>query len=558
MESLNKNQSNLITSKWIFTRTKKYLPLVIIISVIAVLSAMSTIYLALLSKDVLDIATKNKPGNFGYFSIGLLVLVVLQILLIASETYLKAYANGKLTIELRDHLFRIASRRKYSDITKYHSGDFLNRFTSDIEVVINSVVNIMPSVASILAKLIGGISTMLVLDSRIAIIILVAGILVPALGRIINRKYKKLHKQCQKTEGDARSFVQECFENIVVLKTFNGENSLGKRLNHFLFKNYRLKMKRSLVSLFTHISLYALFSVGYYGVMIWGAGQISQRAITYGTLMAFLQLVQQLRVPMQNVSGILPQYYSAIASAERLIEIEKGDYDPPAIEKSTFDSIAKNFTGIEFKNICFAYNDELIIEDCTLEIPRGKITAIIGESGSGKSTLFKLILKLYDVQSGKITVNGNIELDASLRGLFAYVPQGNMVLSGSIRENITLYNSSISEEEIIKAAKTAEIYNYIASLPDGLDTILSERGAGLSEGQIQRISIARALLTNAPVLLLDEATSALDELTETKVLDNIKALSDKTVLFVTHRNTSLKVCDRIVNIKNKVFSVIKE
>ena len=167
------------------------------------------------------------------------------------------------------------------------------------------------------------------------------------------------------------------------------------------------------------------------------------------------------------------------------------------------------------------------------------------------------MLGLYEPQSGNITVNGKIEVNTSVRGLFSYVPQGNMVLSGTVRDNITLCNPEISEERLENAARAAEIYDYISSLPDGFDTVLSERGAGLSEGQVQRISIARALLAEAPVLLLDEATSALDEQTETKVLTNIKNMTGKTVLFITHRNTSLKVCDRIVRVENKKFTEIK-
>ena len=173
-----------------------------------------------------------------------------------------------------------------------------------------------------------------------------------------------------------------------------------------------------------------------------------------------------------------------------------------------------------------------------------------------KSTLFKVILGLYTPQKGSITVNGDIKADASVRGLFSYVPQGNMVLSGTVRDNITLCNPNISEERLAEAAKAAEIYDYIMSLPDGFDTVLSERGAGLSEGQIQRISIARALLVDAPMLLLDEATSALDEQTETAVLANIKKMTGKTVLFITHRNTSLKVCDTIVHVSNGKFTDI--
>ena len=206
----------------------------------------------------------------------------------------------------------------------------------------------------------------------------------------------------------------------------------------------------------------------------------------------------------------------------------------------------------------FAYKEESILKNCSFTAKKGKITAITGESGSGKSTVLKLILGLYDIQSGNISINGDIPLDTSIRGLFTYVPQGNMILSGTIKENITLCNDTIPESEIEKVAKTACIYDFISDLPDGFDTILTERGGGLSEGQIQRISIARALLTDAPILLFDEATSALDEATETKLLENIKNLSDKTILFVTHRHTSLSVCDKIIHVENKNFVTVKE
>ena len=307
-----------------------------------------------------------------------------------------------------------------------------------------------------------------------------------------------------------------------------------------------------------NLTLYAFFTMGYYGIFIWGANGISKDVLTYGTLMAFLQLFQQLRAPLQNISGIIPQYYSALASAERLMEIEQGEEDEPPIADEKLEQLKKDFKEFSFNNVDFAYGEDNILQNCSFSVPRGKITALTGESGSGKSTVFRLVLGLYEPQSGSIMVNDDIPLDTSLRGLFAYVPQGNLVLSGSIRENITLCDDAVAEEDIIKAAKAAEIYDLIMSLPQGFDTVLSERGAGVSEGQIQRISIARALLTDAPILLLDEATSALDEETETRVLDNIKAMNDKTVLFVTHRNTSLKVCDRIVHVENKKFSVIKE
>ncbi len=544
--------------RWIYRNIKRYLPAIAFISIIAAATSLSYIALALLSKNLLDVATGSNNGKFIHSVAAIIFIIVLQVIFAGLDAISKTYTNSKLTISLRNSFFGTVSKKKYSEITQYHSGDILNRFTSDIDIIVTSSVNIIPYIFSMLAKLIGGIASMIALDWRIAILFFVAGIFFPALGRMINRKYKMLHKDCQHAEGKTRSFAQECFENLVVLKSFESETAFSKKLSQYMNFGHRLKMKRGLISAVTHLSLYIFFTIGYYAIMVWGANGIAAGTITYGTLMAFLQLVQQLKSPLQNVSGVIPQYYSAIASAERLMELEQGEVDKPPLEKAEIDKIKDEFSGIEIKKVYFGYSDENILENCSFTIPQGKITALTGESGSGKSTIFRILLGLYEPEEGCITVNGNIPLSPSIRGIFAYVPQGNMVLSGTIKENLTLCNDSISEEELIKVTKAAEIYDIISDMPNGFDTVLTERGGGLSEGQIQRISIARALLTDAPILLLDEATSALDEETETKVLDNIKALNGKTVLFVTHRNTSLKVCDRIIHIADKQFSLIKE
>lgn len=560
MESSNKKNkdNNFKTLKWVFIRTKKYLPVVALIAVFSAIVSLSGISLAWLSKYVLEIATGDYEGSFLTFGIAILGVVILQIILAGVDTVLKAYAGGKLTISIRNYLFSVLSRKKYSRIANYHSGDILNRFTSDADVIITCIINVLPNIASMLAQIIGGFVSLVLFDKRIALVIIIAGIIVPSLGRLISRKYKTLHKKAQQTEGKSRSFMQECFENIVVLKTFQSITPFTKKLTSYMNDNFRIKMKRSVMSAVMHLSLYSFFTIGYYAVLIWGADSISSDMITYGTLMAFLQLFQQLRAPLQNISGIIPQYYAALASAERLMEIEQGEEDKHSLTSEELNNVKNDFREIIFENVTFGYGAEEILKNCSFSVPKGKITALTGESGSGKSTVFKIILGLYEAQSGKITINGDTDLNPSLRGLFAYVPQGNLVLSGTIRENITLCNDAVKEEDIIKAAKAAEIYDIIASMPKGFDTLLAERGAGLSEGQIQRISIARALLTDAPILLLDEATSALDEETETRVLNNIKSLENKTVLFVTHRNTSLKACDRIVHVENKAFSVIKE
>ena len=554
---MNSKDNNRQTLKWIYLRTKKFLPLIVLLSIVSALTAVSYVVLALLTKNVLDIATGAMEGSFAGAGISLFAVIAVQVSLSALQSVLNTYTNGKLTISLRNYLFSAVCRKKYADISIYHSGDLLNRFTSDVDVIVLSAVSIIPSIVSMATKIVAGIGTLLVLNPILALVILLLGVAVPAIGRIINRRYKQLHKECQKTEGKTRSFLQECFENIVVIKTFVSEIPFINRLGQYMSENFRLKMKRNTISIIAHLSLYSFFTVGYYAVLLWGAGGIASGTLTYGTLMAFLQLISQLRTPLQNVSGIIPQYYSALASAERLIEIENCANESTSAPDAELEKIKSGFKTLDVKDVNFGYGGELILRNCSFEAERGKITAITGESGSGKSTLFKLILGLYEPHSGSITVNGSISADASVRGLFSYVPQGNMVLSGTIRENLTLCNGEISEERLIKAAETADIYELIKELPLGFDTQLSERGAGLLEGQLQRISIARALLVGAPVLLLDEATSALDEETETRVLSNIKQMTDKTVLFITHRNTSLKVCDRIVHVENKNFAVIK-
>jgi len=546
---MRNKENNGRALKWIYCRIRRYIPLTAAVSVISALSALSFVALALITKRVMDIATGDTTGSLLKSGILLFAVIAIQILLSAAQSILNAYSNGKQTIAFRNYLFGVLCRKKYADISAYHSGDILNRFTSDIDTVVTSSVNIIPNVVSIATKIVAGIGTMLFMNPYIAAAVLLCGVTFPAIGRAINKRYKYMHKECQRTEGRTRAFLQECFENIVVIKTFISEAPFIKKLDSYMDDNFRLKIKRTSISVIANISLYALFTAGYYAVLLWGAGGLSGGTLTYGTLMAFLQLISQLRAPLQNVSGILPQYYSALASAERLMELEGAADEPFPAAAERLEKIKEDFRTLEIKNLFFGYAGESVLRDFGFCAKRGNITAITGESGSGKSTLFKLILGLYEPQSGSIAINGEIPLDASLRGLFAYVPQGNMVLSGTVRENITMNNRAVTDEQIERAARAAEIYDYITSLPDGFETHLAERGAGLSEGQIQRISIARALLTNAPILLLDEATSALDEETETRVLANIKSMTDKTVLFITHRNTSLKVCDRIVHVE---------
>ena len=348
-----KNQSNESTLKWIYRRIKRFLPAIIATALISAVTAVSYVVLALLTKRVLDIATGDAAGNLAAAGAALFAVIALQVTAGACQSLLNAYTNGKLTMSLREYLFTAICKKKYEEISPYHSGDILNRITSDVDTVVSSSVTIIPNSVSIFTKIIAGLGAMVFMNPILALIILLLGVTVPAIGRFISKKYKYMHKECQRTEGRTRSFMQECFENIVVIKTFASEGPFIKRLQRYMDDNFKLKIKRTGISIAATISLYTFFTIGYYAVLLWGAGGLAKGTLTYGTLMAFLQLISQLRAPLQNVSGILPQYYSAIASAERLTELEGLRDETSLLKSENAEKLKADFKSIEAKNLQF-------------------------------------------------------------------------------------------------------------------------------------------------------------------------------------------------------------
>lgn len=538
------------TIKWIYLQSKSFIPWVIFISALNILASLAYIFLAKTSQQIIDTADNSITQTFIIGSIMLFGLILLHIVIEASVSVITTHISTKMNIRLKNYMFTRLMKKKYVNICEYHSGDLLNRFSSDVEVVVNGSIGLIPSVVAMLTKIIAGIAALCIQNYYFAFAVLIIGFAFPLFGRLLSKKYKFLHKRVQQTEGNTRSFLQESFANIIVVKAFGGEKPFLLKLNDFLETNRNLRIKKSIFAVIISASLYLFFSFGYYGVLVWGASQIAADAMTIGTLVYFLQLISVLRAPLQNISGVIPKYYSMIASAERLIELEKLEDEQQSAQNNTIIPFEK----ISADNVTFAYTNEIVLRDNNFSISHGSLTAIIGRSGSGKSTLFKLLLGLFPATAGALSFDGKTQINETTRHMFSYVPQGNMIISGTIRDNITLCDNTVKEEDVIKAAKTAVIYDFIKSLPDGLDTVISERGQGLSEGQAQRIAIARALLFNAPILLLDEATSALDEQTETQLLSNLKNLTDKTILFITHRNTSLDVCDKILHLSNGTFS----
>ncbi len=535
------------TNKWIFARTRPFVPKIILISVLNVVAAITYILLAKASQLIINNANTTKSALVTG-GIALFALIIIYVAIEAAISLISVSVSSKMNISLRNHMFTSLMNKKYVDISEYHSGDLLNRFTSDTEQIVSGTVVLIPSVVSMLTKIITGVAALCIENYFFAFAVLVIGFVFPLVGRLISKSYKKLHKDVQQSEGATRSFLQESFANIIVIKTFSGETPFKIKLNEYMTDNHRLKIKRNILAVIIAMLIFLFFNFCYYGVLVWGAGQVASGQMLIGTLVYFLQLISILRAPLQNISGIIPRYYSTVASAERLIELETLEN-----ENSTTCNTPVPFQKIVADKLTFSYTNEIVLRDNNFTIDRRAITAITGRSGSGKSTLFKLLLGLFPATAGSLSFDGTTPIDETTRQMFAYVPQGNMIISGTIRDNITLCNNNVSEEKIEKAAKTAVIYDFIKTLPDGFDTVISERGQGLSEGQIQRIAIARALLFDAPIILLDEATSALDEETETQLLKNLKEFTDKTIIFITHRNTSLDVCDKVLHLSGGTF-----
>ena len=542
--------------KWIYGYTKKQLWWVVLLAFITGAISLGYILLALCSKRVLDIVTGDAQGSFLLACLAIFAVIAAQgsLNILYSNIIIRAY--NKIDMRMKQGLFDSLLNKKQMQISEYHSGEILNRFTNDITLVGEAVVSIIPSAIALGTRIIAGLAVLIAIDWRFTLIVCGAGAFVAFAARIYSRHFKYLHKLLQAEDGKVRSFIQECMENMVVIKSFSNNAVMCRNLNDRQMNRFKIALKRNTVSNIANTAVYVVFTAGYYAALIWGALQIKNGILSFGTLTAFLQIIDQIRSPMKDMSGLIPQFYSMVASAERVMELEELDDETGADRSETAEELYDMTEEIVIDNVTFSYKSDKILQNADMRVKKGSVTAIAGPSGIGKSTMMKLFLSLIEPQDGKVYLNtkkGRIELDKGTRKLFAYVPQGNMVLSGTLRENISFCRPDATDEDIQKAAENAVIWDFISSLEKGLDTYVGERGLGLSEGQIQRIAIARAFLTDAPVLMLDEATSALDENTERTLLANIKDMKNKTCIFISHKEGTIQRCDSIYYMNDKKF-----
>ena len=557
---MRKEQPQNNGKAWLKKEMRPYRASIAFLTFLTVTASLSSLAFAYLVRFVIDNATDRKATLLWTFAAILLGLVLLKILLKTIDAFYAEKLRAKMTAELRTKLFSKIIRSNYAKISEYHSGNLLNRLTTDVQEVVADTVGLVPTLAAMGVQCVGSIVALLTIDPLFTGLYVVCGAAFGGLAALFRRQLKKRQKDVLQADGDHRAFMQEGVSSTMTLKAYGAENKTTEKASIFAQKYYGKRMKRNTLRSFMSALFSLLSNSGLILAVVWGGVSVYNGNKDFGEILSVILLLMQFQQPLTGFSAVIPAYYSRIASGERLAEI---DDIPSETIADGLDFNYNDLSKIRFANVTFSYGRDIVLNQANVEITKGDIVCLTGASGSGKSTLFKLLLDVYKPMDGVIYldgafVGGSLALTAKHRSVFAYVPQGNFLFSGTIYENLTFFveESEITEEKLANALKTA-CAEFVWELPDGVQTVLREDGAGLSEGQMQRLAVARAILSERPILLLDEATSALDGETEKRLLENIRSLSGKTCLIVTHRPAALDIADHVLNVEEGKIVVTK-
>ena len=539
-----------IKIKWILSHAKPVIPFLIFTTVISSASSLISVYNTLISKSLIDNAIGGNTSQVIKYLIIMISITLGMMLLNPITSLLSTHASTKLNQNIQNKMFEHIEYSSWLEQSKFHSVSLLTRITSDVATISSTLLSTIPNIISILVTLLASFSTLIYLAPSIAIIAIFIGPFLVLVSRYFSKKLKDLYKKAQEEDVKYRAFIQESVQNIMIVKTFCMEKINMDRLIQIQNNKYNIAMKNTKLSAMTGLAMSLCSNLAYFTIFCWGALNISTGVTTYGTFTAMLQLYGKVQSPFSSLASMFPGLISTIAAAERLMELEEIPLEKSS-EKEVIDFINPEIT---FEDVSFEYKKGTkIINDINLTIPYGETIAFVGPSGEGKTTLIRLILSLINPSSGKVYLKENNKEDTfnrDYRNLISYVPQGNTLFSGTIEDNLRYGNFEATEEEIYEALKNACALDFVNVLEDGIKTVIGEKATGISEGQAQRIAIARSFLRKKPILILDEATSALDPETEVKVLKAIKALSHKpTCIIITHRPSALNICHRIVRLE---------
>lgn len=546
LDKPNKNH----TLKWLFSQIRNRIWAMLVLMASNVAGSILTVVFSLAMRNVVNSAVGGDHSAFYGACIGLGLLFLGRVLCNGLSLHLNERLQADLDRDMKRNLIHKILHSEFSEVTRFHSGDLVHRLNGDVSSICQGVLAVVSSMTTVITGLVTAVAILLQMAPGFTVAIIIISIGVALLSLLIQRRMKELHKQASSASGKISGFYQEIIGKLLIIQALDVSAQMEERSDRVLENRWQIQRRRKNMSLAMTLGSNALSFVGSFVTLIWCGSQLLQGTMTYGDMTAMTSLVSQLQTPMLTLPAIIPKIISISAACERLMEIENIPSQPQSDGRRAKE-LYENMRGISAKNLTFAYDRDPVINHVSLTIPKGGLTVIVGASGIGKSTLLKLMLGIYRPVSGDLvidTAEGEIPISRGARSLFSYAPQGNLLLSGTLRDNLLLSRPDATEEEIHQALYVSAMDEYIATLPDGLDTALGENGAGLSEGQAQRISLARAVLSGAPILLLDEVTSSLDPQTERIVLERICALPGKTCIAVTHRPAALELADRKITV----------
>ncbi len=545
MEKLTSSKDIFI---WLYNTWKGYKLQTIINIAIGILLVFTDLAFVWGTKLCIDIATHNNTRFSLKSAITLLIiLLITQLLLSYASKWVKATLGAKSTCQMQKDNYRHLLQCDWSALKQYHSGDILNRLEKDIDSIVTFLTESIPSLLATVTRLIGAFLILYIMNKTLALIIIIICPLFLIISKLYVKKTRLITHDIRTSESKIQTTIQEGLQHITVLKTF-GKTLWATEILNETQNNLKKGIKnKTIYSSISSLTMNFGFSAGYIITFTWGVLNLENGIITYGALIAFMQLIGQIQAPIRNLSRYIPIFINAFTASERIIELQAIKQ-----EKLFNKPLLKGDVGIELKNVTFQYpKGRHIFENFSYNFAPHSKTAIVGETGKGKTTLIRLVLSLLHPQKGCIEIYNQttrLSLTNLSRNNFSYVPQGNTLLNGTIKSNLILGNEYATETDMVNAL-TAACANFVFNSEKGLDMPCGEGGNGLSEGQAQRISIARALLKPCSILIMDEATSSLDEDTEKNVIKNITNLyPEKTIIFITHRPEILKYCTHVLHL----------
>ena len=535
--------------RWLYSHSEGVRGRLVANVLLGILSVGLNLTFIVVCKRIVDIATGVIPGDIMVYTIAVLVLILLRLTVTAINVRIEQLASYKLNFIIRQDLYSNLLNSEWAGKELRHSGDTLNRLETDVNNVVNVIGSDAPQFITTLVQLIAATVFLCMMQWKLALLLVVMTPLFLAFSKVFFKKLREMTRGIRDTESRVQSHLQESLQHRVVIKSMESEARMEDRLEELQNMEYGQVIRRTRLNVFARTIVGAAFSFGYIAAFLWGAFGIWKGTLTFGIMTAFLQLVGQIQRPVVNMTHQIPSFVNATASIDRLMELE----DAPRGETGTGHYL-HGPAGIKVENMSFHYPDSTddVIKDLTFDFPPSSRTAIIGETGVGKSTLVRIMLSLLKPDKGAVYIYDNeqqIKVSARTRCNMVYVPQGNSLFSGTIRDNLYIGDPEATEEKMWKALDVAAA-EFVRDLPDGLDTKCGEGGAGLSEGQAQRIAIARGLLRPGSILLLDEFSASLDPETEARLMANLsKEAAGKTMIFIAHREKVMASCERTLKLK---------